>query len=216
MPQEPWAVVKGKTAVNLGNLSRRSDWATIGDVAPRLAFTPAHAPKTTACSSSPQFSQRGRFPRPEVKTGLAEKWSAGKYRPRLEVFLRYIFLLHVFRPEWNLVFILRATGNESGERSGVSPPVPCSCTGKLTHAAHQLSHSWPRGVFTTRLKSTLERSRARQGPAAKPSWTSTTPHIRNQICGYQSCNNETTDDETPNKNCCFDTPDGRHIWIARG
>ena len=37
--------------------------------------------------------------------------------------------------------ILCAVGKESGERSGVSPPVPRSFTGKLTHAARQLSHS---------------------------------------------------------------------------
>jgi len=36
--------------------------------------------------------------------------------------------------------ILRAARNETGERSGVSPPVLRSCTGKLTHAAHQISH----------------------------------------------------------------------------
>jgi len=33
--------------------------------------------------------------------------------------------------------ILRMARNETGERSGVSPPVPRSCTGKLTHAARQ-------------------------------------------------------------------------------
>ena len=38
-------------------------------------------------------------------------------------------------------FILRAARNESGERSGVSPPVPRFCTGNLTHAARQMSHS---------------------------------------------------------------------------
>gem|GEM_PF-4735352 len=38
-------------------------------------------------------------------------------------------------------FILRAARNETGERSGVSSPVPRSCTGKLTHAARQFSHS---------------------------------------------------------------------------
>ena len=43
-----------------------------------------------------------------------------------------------------------------------------------------------------RLRSISERSRAGMGPAAKPCFTSTTPHIRNQICGYQSCNKETT------------------------
>ena len=31
--------------------------------------------------------------------------------------------------------ILRAARNETDERSGVSPPVLRSCTGKLTHAA---------------------------------------------------------------------------------
>ena len=35
--------------------------------------------------------------------------------------------------------ILPVVGNESGARSGVSPPVRRSCTGKLTHAARQLS-----------------------------------------------------------------------------
>jgi hypothetical protein len=40
-----------------------------------------------------------------------------------------IVVLYSTRPE-----------NESGERSGVSPPVPHFCTGKLTHAAPQLSH----------------------------------------------------------------------------
>ena len=40
-----------------------------------------------------------------------------------------------------LAVILHAARIESGERSGVSPPVRRSCTGKLTHAAHQLSHS---------------------------------------------------------------------------
>ena len=43
--------------------------------------------------------------------------------------------------------ILRAARNESGERSGVSPPVLRFCTGKLTHAARQFSHSLPRGVL---------------------------------------------------------------------
>ena len=37
--------------------------------------------------------------------------------------------------------IPRAVRNESGERSGVSPPVTCFCTGKLTHAAHKFSDS---------------------------------------------------------------------------
>jgi hypothetical protein len=37
--------------------------------------------------------------------------------------------------------ILSAARNESGERSGVSPPVPRSRTGKLTHAARQCSES---------------------------------------------------------------------------
>ncbi len=37
--------------------------------------------------------------------------------------------------------MLHAIGYEIGERSGVSPPVPRFFTGKLTHAAHQLSHS---------------------------------------------------------------------------
>ena len=41
---------------------------------------------------------------------------------------------------------LRAAKNESGERSGVSPPVPRFCTGKLTHAARQFFRSRPRGV----------------------------------------------------------------------
>ena len=36
---------------------------------------------------------------------------------------------------------LLAAGNEFGERSGVSLPVPRSCTGKLTHAARQLPQS---------------------------------------------------------------------------
>ena len=44
------------------------------------------------------------------------------------------------------VLILRAARNESGERSRVSRPVPRFCTGKLTHAARQFSHSRPRGV----------------------------------------------------------------------
>jgi hypothetical protein len=35
----------------------------------------------------------------------------------------------------------RAVRNESGERSGVSPPVPRFCTGKLTHAARQVPQS---------------------------------------------------------------------------
>ena len=34
-----------------------------------------------------------------------------------------------------------AARNESGERSGVSPPVPRFCTGKLTHAARLFSQS---------------------------------------------------------------------------
>ena len=41
---------------------------------------------------------------------------------------------------------LREAGIESGELSGVSPPVRRLCTGKLTHAARQLSHSRRRGV----------------------------------------------------------------------
>jgi hypothetical protein len=41
----------------------------------------------------------------------------------------------------DLAAILRAVENESGERSGVSPPIPRFCTGKLTHAARQLSFS---------------------------------------------------------------------------
>ena len=40
-----------------------------------------------------------------------------------------------------LWLLFPATGNESGERSGVSRPVPRFCTGKLAHAARQLSHS---------------------------------------------------------------------------
>jgi len=36
---------------------------------------------------------------------------------------------------------LPAARNETGERSGVNPPVPRSCTGKLTHAARQFIHS---------------------------------------------------------------------------
>ena len=43
--------------------------------------------------------------------------------------------------------MLHAIGNATGERSGVSPPVPRFCTGKLTHAARQLSRSRPRGVY---------------------------------------------------------------------
>ena len=35
--------------------------------------------------------------------------------------------------------ILRAARNESGERSGVSPPVSRFFTGKLTHAARQFT-----------------------------------------------------------------------------
>ena len=35
--------------------------------------------------------------------------------------------------------ILLAARNESGERSGVSPPIRRFCTGKLTHAARQFS-----------------------------------------------------------------------------
>ena len=38
-----------------------------------------------------------------------------------------------------IVAIFRAARNESGERSGVGRPVPRFCTGKLTHAARQLS-----------------------------------------------------------------------------
>ena len=37
--------------------------------------------------------------------------------------------------------ILRAARNESGERSGASPPVPRFCTGKLTHVARQFAQS---------------------------------------------------------------------------
>ena len=36
---------------------------------------------------------------------------------------------------------LRAARNEAGERSGVSPPVPGFCAGKLTHAARQHPYS---------------------------------------------------------------------------
>jgi len=36
---------------------------------------------------------------------------------------------------------LREAGIESGERTGVSPPVRRFYTGRLTHAARQLSHS---------------------------------------------------------------------------
>ncbi len=39
------------------------------------------------------------------------------------------------------VVVLLAAGNESDTRSGVRPVVPRFCTGKLTHAARQLSHS---------------------------------------------------------------------------
>jgi hypothetical protein len=41
---------------------------------------------------------------------------------------------------WNRL-IPHAVKNEFGERSGVSPPVLCFCTGKLTHAARQFSHT---------------------------------------------------------------------------
>ena len=49
--------------------------------------------------------------------------------------------------------ILRAARSDSGERSGVSPPVPLFCTGRLTHAARapvkaieQLGESPDRGT----------------------------------------------------------------------
>ena len=48
---------------------------------------------------------------------------------------------------WLKAVILRAARNESGERSGVSPPIPRFRTGKLTHAARQFSHSRARGVY---------------------------------------------------------------------
>ena len=41
--------------------------------------------------------------------------------------------------------------NAPGERQGVSPPVPRHCTGKLTHAAHQLFHTNARGVYLRNL-----------------------------------------------------------------
>ena len=39
------------------------------------------------------------------------------------------------------LIVLHAAENESGEWSGVRPLAPRSCTGKLTHAARQFSHS---------------------------------------------------------------------------
>ena len=44
-----------------------------GDVAPRLALKSAYASKTTAFGSKHEFSQRGLFPRPEVRSGPAER-----------------------------------------------------------------------------------------------------------------------------------------------
>gem|GEM_PF-1925274 len=44
-------------------------------------------------------------------------------------------------PPESAISIFRAARNESGERSGVSPPIPRFCTGKLTHAARQFPHS---------------------------------------------------------------------------
>ncbi len=44
------------------------------------------------------------------------------------------------RPAGHVVKSL-AVEDKSGERSGVSPPVPRFCTGTLTHAARQLSRT---------------------------------------------------------------------------
>ena len=42
--------------------------------------------------------------------------------------------------------VVQAFRNTSGERSGVSPPVHCIRTGKLTHAARQFPDLCPRGA----------------------------------------------------------------------
>ena len=61
----------------------------------------------------------------------------------IEMIKRHAFcrdFTQAFRDEaaWQLR-LYSAAGNESGERSGVSPPVSRFCTGKLTHAARQFS-----------------------------------------------------------------------------
>jgi hypothetical protein len=52
-----------------------------------------------------------------------------------------LFSLSLPPKKLNRPVILHAAGNEFGELSGVSPMAPRFCTGKLTNAARQLSHS---------------------------------------------------------------------------
>ena len=51
-----------------------------------------------------------------------------------------------------------SVGNEFGERSGVSPPVPRFCTGKLTHAARHFSQASPREIQRGRCLNGLDYS----------------------------------------------------------
>ena len=129
---QPCPKRSGSLTVELGNAPCNNRQDFLDSIVRILFLQPDITPQPTA----DQRRINSQQPRPCLAVGLP----SNAIQKTGGCFSHNALKKHFDAPD-NGAFILRAARNEPGERSGVSPPVPRFCTGKLTHAARRFPHS---------------------------------------------------------------------------